>query len=431
MIINLTNDNGPNITPVISIRVTGTEYWYKPDTLALDPQTIVLTGLQNNTRYDMKIYYQRIDSPYVSKPLELNSVRFVGTSTPPPDVSTFRVSASGTTGHFEWSPVDVIDLSHYEIRFTNLTSGVQWYNSQTISTNIIGNRLSMPIQAGTYLIKAYDFDGNSSENATLITSYDAGAFTDVVELLQQQPDWDGTHVNTQVIDDNLYLIDTLETGYYYFDPEPLDLSEVYQNVLSYSVIASGVVYNKIRSVPSIRALDSIRDVSGSSVVGNASVRAIPSIRGIDSIRGIEQSAWSVVLEFNTSLDDVTWSGWTPAQAGSEIFRYIKFRLVLNSYQSDISPSVSTAEAVVNMPDRQESAEDVVCLDTGMTVTYSTPFKNNPSVQITVQDQAVDDRLEYVAKDNTGFTIKVYNSTVDDYVERTFDYISSGYGRVIE
>ena len=69
--------------------------------------------------------------------------------------------------------------------------------------------------------------------------------------------------------------------------------------------------------------------------------------------------------------------------------------------------------------------------TGGVVVYSNAFRNNPSVNITVQNGAVDDKIEYVSKTNKGFTFKVFNATTNGYVSRTFDYIAAGYGRELE
>ena len=79
---------------------------------------------------------------------------------------------------------------------------------------------------------------------------------------------------------------------------------------------------------------------------------------------------------------------------------------------------------------EEIAEDIEITNasSGATVTYKIPFRNNPSVNITVQDSAVDDRIEFVTKNNEGFTIKVFNATLNSYVTRSFDFLAAGYGK---
>ena len=78
---------------------------------------------------------------------------------------------------------------------------------------------------------------------------------------------------------------------------------------------------------------------------------------------------------------------------------------------------------------RETGEDIDCPVGGVVVTYGVAFKNNPAVNITLQNGNVDDKIEYISKTNTGFEIKVYNSAAVGYVARSFDFISAGYGRV--
>ena len=131
--------------------------------------------------------------------------------------------------------------------------------------------------------------------------------------------------------------------------------------------------------------------------------------------------------------DLTQFGLTPWQdfyAGQIQFRSIEFMLEMESFVQNITPQVTKLAVTVDMPDRIERGEDLTCsASTGSTVTYSTPFKNSPAVGITLQNAATDDKIEYLTKDSSGFSFKVYNATAAAYVDRDYDYISSGYGRI--
>ena len=136
---------------------------------------------------------------------------------------------------------------------------------------------------------------------------------------------------------------------------------------------------------------------------------------------------------NLSEDGVNWSGWETFTASQLNFRCIKFRLYLRCDNiENLTVRVSICQITIDMPDRYESGEDIEITnaDAGTVITYNTPFRNNPSVNITVQDGAVDDKIEFVSKTNTGFTIKVFNATLNSYVTRSFDYLSAGYGKII-
>lgn len=422
MVIPLLNKNTSGVDVVVRIRTTGATVWGKADTLVESPQKVIITGLQDSTTYDIHVYYQRnTGSMLMSKPLQLNGILFVGTGGTPEDVSGFKVTVYNGIGFFEWTPNTDIDLSHYILRFTTLTSGGLWENSQLLADNVQSNRVFFPIQVGTYLIKAVDLKGNQSDTATAIISFNSGTFLNVVESISGQTAWSGTKVNVQVEADDLILIDPTLTGYYYFDE--LDLSEVFESTISANIFSFPVEFLRIRAVPVIRDVARIRGFQG------VRIRSYSSIRSLEKIRDISLSLWSVKLEMRTSDDAVIWSEWGEFITGTISFRAIQFRLVLKSFNENVSPKVITADILVNMPDRYETGEDIECPIGGATVSYTSAFKNNPSVNITLQDGDSNDRIDYISKNNQGFEIKIFNTTAGAFVARSFDYISAGYGRV--
>ena len=134
-----------------------------------------------------------------------------------------------------------------------------------------------------------------------------------------------------------------------------------------------------------------------------------------------------------SDDGVTWSEWSTFIAAKQQFRACKFRIKLYTNSDYITPQVSIAQVTVDMPDRYETGEDIQITDanTGIAIQYENPFWNNPAVNITLQDAAIDDKIEYIVKNNKGFTIKVFNGTLNSYVTRSFDYLAAGYGKALK
>lgn len=424
MVITLTDNNELPVTPVVRLRRVGATVWGEPDILVADSTRVILTGLEDGARYDINIKYQSlIGSRLMSPALELNGQKYIGASSIPADVINFRVASVNGVGLFEWNRSEEIDIDHYEIRFSRLTSGATWVNSQTVMDDIVINRTSLPMQSGTYFIKAFDILGNESVNPALIISYDNGALINVVEFLPQQPLFEGVKENCHVSGGFLYLTDPTLPGIYYFD-RSVDLGDVYNSFISASVNATGISYSRVRDFDSIRSMVTVRGA------GNLRIRDIARIRSLISVRGISVDDWDVQLQYRISQDDVEWTEWMDFIAGNKVFRSIEFRLLMFSNLPNINVRISTLEATVDMPDRIESQEDVLCPVEGVTITYSSPFINDPSVNITVQDGATDDRLEFVSRDSGSFTVKVFNATIAGYVERTFDYISSGYGRIL-
>lgn len=423
MVIPLINPNERSVGVIVKIRPSGATQWATPDLLDFTPEQVVITGLEDGSSYDITVAYQRPSGlQLLSAPLNLNSVVYIGASSLPANVSNFTVNSNQALGLFEWDPNEDIDLSHYVIKFTRLTTGATWSNASLLADNILTNRFATSIQAGTYLIKAVDILNNESADATTIVSVDNGAYNNVVELLQGQPDWSGTLVNTRVYNGSVYLTSPPFDGEYRFDE--FDLGDVYECMLSSSLEAVGVSYVGIRDVSSIRSLASVRGEGGNIV------RTLTSIRSVGSIRGISPSDWAAYIEIAMSDDGISYTNWARFVVGKYTFRYLRVQVVLQSQNLYISPRLDSVEMLIDMPDRYESGENISCPPTGAIVTYSAEFKNNPAVNITLQNGAVDDRIEFVYKNSTGFHVKVYNQTSAGYVTRSLDYNSTGYGRVI-
>lgn len=428
MIIPLKNINESSVIPVIQMRITGATEWFVPNTLKNDSNELVLTGLSDGSYYDISIRYQRQTGlQLLSDALFINNVKFIGGSTPPKDVKNFRVTVTNGLALFEWTPNDDIDISHYVIKYSLDTEDVSWESAQTAVARVTSNTVTMVIHRGMYLIKAVDLLGFESKNATAIISVDSGAYKNVVEELIQHPNWEGRKENTYASGGILTLSPEKSQGYYYFSPEPLDLGEVYECSLTADVKSNAGNRSRVRDIVSVRSVESIRNFNL-----YYQIRTVENIRALEEIRTFSSANWETRLEMNLSDDNVNWTGWQQFSASQHVFRYCKFRIFLFIDNLFFTPNVLKATVTVDMPDRYESGEDIEITDAnaGATITYENAFWNNPSVNVTVQDGEVDDRAEFTNKNNKGFTVRIFNATLNTYVTRSFDYISAGYGKVV-
>lgn len=412
MVIPLLNRNEPSILPIVSVRRAGATEWFTPTAVKKDPNQLILTGLQDGIHYDIEIRYQRPSGlQLLSEPLTLTNIKFIGGSNPPKKVQNFRLTVISGMALFEWAPNDDIDISHYVIRYSTNVDNLTWAGAQVVMDKITSTSITNVVHKGAYLIKAVDMLGNESLEPTVIYSDETGTFKNVVEELIQDPYWLGVKDNVLGSTDGITLdINDLE-GYYYFDPDVLDLGEKFECSLTANIISSVTKRDKVRDIPVVRDVPSIR-AWGSSLTTDGD--------------------WGVDLQMNLSEDGENWTGWTTFTAARQVFRAAKFRLRIWASNSNITPSVTVARVTIDMPDRYETGEDIVINDAmqGAEVIYSNPFRNNPSVNITLQDGAIDDKIEYIKKDSIGFTIKVFNGSLNTYVTRSFDYLSAGYGKVL-
>lgn len=151
-----------------------------------------------------------------------------------------------------------------------------------------------------------------------------------------------------------------------------------------------------------------------------------SLKTLDEIAALDNIGLAHKWDF-TQFDLTNWQDF---YAGQIQFRSIEFMLEMESFVQNITPQVTKLSVTIDMPDRIERGENLSCnASIGSTVTYSTPFKNSPAVTITLQNASTDDRIDYLTKDSSGFSFKVYNATAAAYVDRDYDYIASGYGRI--
>lgn len=429
-IFTLANDNQGDIIVEVKVRKTGDNVYTNANVLEASPTRVILTGLDDGDRYDVRIFYRRVGATMISPPLDINGYLFIGASERPQDVSGFRVNVVGDMLLFEWDKNPDIDISHYTMKYSGLYSGAAWNTAQLLKANIYETRFNAAFLGGTYLIKAVDFLGNESENATAIITYDPSGIKNVIQVYDENPDWLGAKDNTAKITNELIMTSPeLGVGYYYFY-ETLDLGSVFQSSVKAAIVAYGSFVNDIFDMEDIFA---VGDIFGA---GDNNIFDMGDIFATDDIFGIGNDAWEVRVEYrtteddpNNSPDDATWSDWQVLEAGNLSFRAIQFRLALTSTMDNVSPRVVSAQVTVDMPDRIERGNDLPCDDTdGATVTYPAPFKSDPAVVITIQDGDANDQLEYISKTKAGFTFKIYNTTSAAYVSRTFDFVASGYGR---
>ena len=119
----------------------------------------------------------------------------IGQIAPPSDVENFACNIVGKEAHLSFDPVPDLDLSHYRINFSPLTTGAEWQNSIVLVKKLSrpGTSIVVPAKTGTYLIKAVDKLGNVSINASSVVTQvtTIGEFTNLLTQ-NENPDFDGT-----------------------------------------------------------------------------------------------------------------------------------------------------------------------------------------------------------------------------------------------
>jgi hypothetical protein len=141
-----------------------------------------------------------------------------GLSAPPPDVVSFTVNGNVLS----WTPVDVIDLAGYKIRF-QYGQNTWWPTAAQLHDGLITETpytlVNRPAGLVTLLIKAVDTTGNESTNAASITLNLGDALVDnIVNSWPQHTTWPGTKTNCSVIGGE--LVASVVDQFYGSDNEP-------------------------------------------------------------------------------------------------------------------------------------------------------------------------------------------------------------------
>jgi len=266
--------------------------------------------------------------------VEINA--FIGD---PSDVASITHELSGGTLFLSWPPITDADLSHYEIKHNSNTTGATWSNSTTIIEKIgrPATSATVPARSGTFLIRAYDKEDNFSVNPTTVIVYPS----ELPELGQsdlqtEDPNFLGVKSNTVVANSALRIDDTSAaepTGEYFFSD-----------------------YIDTGSTRSAR------------VTGERTFTRISDSGGIlwDDIPGLwdtwpgEWDTWteedsgfgdtSVTVFVSATTDDPagtpTWSSYVPANGAFVTGRAFRFKAVLESQNTDFTPSVTQLSVTV-------------------------------------------------------------------------------------
>jgi hypothetical protein len=144
-----------------------------------------LLNVVDDATYDVRV--KAINSFGVSSSYTSAQRKIIGATETPNDVDDLSVSLVGSNQmELSWTPVSDLDISWYEIRYQNVTSGATW-NDSTPMAKVVrrkSNSLTINSQTGAFLIKAVDKLGNASAEASIVYTNISGlqSFTNVLTV---------------------------------------------------------------------------------------------------------------------------------------------------------------------------------------------------------------------------------------------------------
>jgi len=356
--------------------------------------------------------------------------------TPPLPPERFFVNVvSNTNADLSWLASQSVDVDTYDLRYTPEYSSPRWEAAEHIATvgfNVTGYQTNA--RTGTYLIRATDTSGNVSDVVMQRTTVAELPDMNVVERVEDAPDWEGKKVYFIKDGSRLLMQNAPYTGgddfgadpyreatYYYH--ERLDLGRIYETRLTAKIQAYGQL--------------------AGSVMADWNTLA-----EIDPISGVEESAdWDCWVEYRTGTqEDVIadwvnmaaqdpisgvvasdWTDWRAFFAADVTARFIDFRIVARAYNPNAEVGVISGLIEVDMPDRYWTKSDIPVGVSGASVLIDPPFKHLEAVAVTVDGNDYNVRAIVEDKKPWGFTVKLINQTNGAAVPGQVDVFASGYG----
>ena len=127
--------------------------------------------IDNNSRLSLTLDTRnQFDDPPVNFDAPSGDFDLGGTEIPN-DVTDLSVSMVGSNQmELTWTPVEDLDISWYEIRYQDVTSGATWNQSSNLAKVVRRKSDSITVNAktGAFLIKAVDKLGNSSASESIV-----------------------------------------------------------------------------------------------------------------------------------------------------------------------------------------------------------------------------------------------------------------------
>jgi hypothetical protein len=355
----------------------------------------------------------------------------VGGIAPPSDVTDFSCNIIGGDAHLSWQQISDLDLAHYQIRYSTLTTGASWGNSVSLVEKVArpATSVTVPARVGSYLIKAVDKNGNYSSNETIIeTNVLAIGNYNAVASQTESPTFSGVKTNVIVSDGTLRLdsselfdsaIGNFDDATSFFD-SGVTAYDLYSEgtYLFASPIDIGAVHTSRVTASITQTSDNLDDLFDSRTGDFDDAQS--------NFDGDTPANSNAHIEIALSNDNITYTSFRNFVVGDYTARYYKFRVTLRSFDLSSTPVISALSVSIDMPDRIFSGNDIVSGTGTYTVAFTLPFYSNSyAVGITAQGMTTGDFFTISNKTVNGFDVAFKNSS-NSGVTKTFDYLSKGY-----
>lgn len=363
----------------------------------------------------------------------------VGKTAPPQNVSDFSINIVGTQAYLNWSPVPDLDLSHYRIRHSSLTTGATYSNAVDLLKKVPRPAVFAiaPAMTGTYFIKAIDKLGNESlDSASSVAIIESIKGLNVIETITESPAFAGNKTECNINEDGYLTLDTSNdfddvTGLFDdaigdFDAGSGNISAVgsyeFENYFDLGSVYTSRVTAKLR----ISRIDYVNIFDDATGLFDDRVGLFDG--DANNYGDVDVKLYVSVTYDDPAAIDASWSAYRQFFVGDYQARAFKFKAVLTSSSGESSPALEYLSVSIDMPDRTASKKDLASGAGSYNVVFDVPFKVTPAIAVSAENLQQGDYYEITSKTNSGFTI-TFRDSGGAAVSRTFDYVAQGYGEL--
>jgi hypothetical protein len=354
-------------------------------------------------------------------------ITLVGDQLAPGAVKSFSLNVRSETILLTWeAPDEIQDLGYFILKYTPDTgTSATWNHANTFIPFLShdSSSVEVPVRIGQYFLKIVDSSGNASaEYGRTITTIPELLNVDLIEKIFPEPLWEGTKQQTEVVGDELRLVNTRDTyppeGIYEYN-KLIDLGDIYtvrinNFITGYGYLAGSFMsqWNPLSSV--LRLYD----------VKEGDWRAIVEVKTSDG--DLSMSRWDPLSDIDPLAEgQVDFTEWRELHSGDFVGRIFQFRLRLLTIKENVTPSITSGFIEVDVPERFLSDNDIICPVGGMRVDFLPAFIKPPSLAMTFDSAQENDRYVITNKDKWGFNIEFFDKN-NLSVSRQFDYTALGY-----
>lgn len=337
-----------------------------------------------------------------------------------PDISTINASYLNNTMLMFWNTI----VSNKNPILYEIKKGSSWQNAQFIEKT--QDYKASIFSNGTYLVKAtYTTNGNykiESENAIVLVVDESQLSKNIlISWNEYNTFWTGEKTNILVNDDNYLTLIGSESSDDYVNVDLVSNFDYGASIVSQGIYEIPDAHIVELNMPKICKLSYNLELEAINIGNNFD--NIIDVDYINTIDGYSSNDFAVEVQIAISQDGSTFGSWSKFIAGDYLGQLFKFRLVLSSFNSQITPLITNFSFTVDMPDLYESGSSLTEA-TSKKIMYVNDFSVAPEVQITIVNATAGDDAILSNQTDTSFDIIIKNSGSN--VIRNFNYFVKGY-----